>query len=262
MNYDFLRNEPVNLARYLPAFLYKSPTFKALQDALEKEHETLRLDIDGIGQQMYVDSANSDGLALWEKMLAIETDTSLDLTTRRAAILAKLGKTPSVTVAFLTAMINRFVSVPATQIVENPSEYTVDIYLPDTGTHDFSKIDESVSIYMPAHLGHTYHFKTRVEENFFVGSIARLIGDTAGCGMLLHDEVLQTTPIWSVDTPVFAISDDDTVHPTELGLKINPVFNANTTTISPSPDAPVGATDGIFYVADDGMIRLKEKEAT
>lgn len=262
MDYDFLRNEPVNLARYLPAFLYKSPTFKALQDALQEEHETLRQDIDSIGQTLYVDSALDWGLQLWEKMLAIETDTSLDLTTRRAAILAKLGKTPSVTVAFLTAMINRFVSVPATQIVENPSEYTVDIYLPDTGTHDFSKIDESVSIYMPAHLGHTYHFKTRVEENFFVGSIARLIGDTAGCGMLLHDEVLQTTPIWSVDTPVFAISDDDTVHPTELGLKINPVFNANTTTISPSPDAPVGATDGIFYVADDGMIRLKEKEAT
>lgn len=262
MDYDFLRNEPVNLARYLPAFLYKSPTFKALQDALQEEHETLRQDIDSIGQTLYVDSALDWGLQLWEKMLAIDTDTSLDLKTRRAAILAKLGKTPSVTVAFLTAIINRFVSVPTTQIVENPSEYTVDIYLPDTGTHDFSKIDESVSIYMPAHLGHTYHFKTLVEENFFVGSIARLIGDTAGCGMLLHDEVLQTTPIWSVDTAVFEVSSDDTVHPTELGLKMNPVFNANTTTISPSPDAAVGTTDGIFYIADDGNIHLKEKESS
>lgn len=262
MNYDFLRNEPVNLARYLPAFLYKSPTFKALQDALQKEHETLRQDIDGIGQQLYVKSAEDWGLQLWEKMLAIDTDTSLDLQTRRAAILAKLGKTPSVTPAFLTAMINKFTTVPATQIVENISEYTIDIYLPDSGTHDFSKIDEAVSIYLPAHLGHTYHFKTRIDEGFYVGSIARLIGVGAACGMMLHDEVLQTTPIWSVDTAVFEVSSDDTVHPTELGLKMNPVFNANTTTISPSPDAAVGATDGIFYIADDGNIHLKEKESS
>ena len=190
-------------------------------------------------------------------MLGINVNTSVDLETRRASVLAKMGKPPTVTPAFLTRMINLFTTVAATQIVEHPSEYTVDIYLPDSGTHDFTKIDEAVNTYLPAHLGRTYHFKTHLDASEYIGTVIRMASRGVECGLLANDEVLQTAVLWSVDTPVFEIK-DDAIHLTELGLKANTVWNANTSTVSPATAAPVGATDDVFVINSDGTIRVKE----
>ena len=132
----------------------------------------------------------------------------------------------------------------------------MDIYLPDSGTRDFTKIDEAVNTYLPAHLGHTYHFKTHLDASEYIGTVIRMASRGVECGLLANDEVLQTAVLWSVDTPVFEVK-DDAVHLTELGLKANTVWSANTKTVSPAADAPVGATDGIFYVSGDGSIKQK-----
>lgn len=252
-DFQFLRTDPVNLKRYLPVFLYLSPEFKAIQDSLQKEHERQRLAQIDVAKQFHAETATW-GMAAWERMLGINVNTSVDLETRRASVLAKMGKPPTVTPAFLTRMINLFTTVAATQIVEHPSEYTVDIYLPDSGTHDFTKIDEAVNTYLPAHLGHTYHFKTHLDASEYIGTVIRMASRGVECGLLANDEVLQTAVLWSVDTPVFEIK-DDAIHLTELGLKANPVWNANTSTVSPAAAAPVGATDGIFYVSGDGSVK-------
>lgn len=254
-DFQFLRTEPVDLKRYLPVFLYLSPEFKAIQDSLQKEHERQRLAQIDVAKQFHAETATW-GMAAWERMLGINVNTSVDLETRRASVLAKMGKPPTVTPAFLTRMINLFTTVAATQIVEHPSEYTVDIYLPDSGTHDFTKINEAVNTYLPAHLGHTYHFKTHLDASEYIGTVIRMASRGVECGLLANDEVLQTAVLWSVDTPVFEIK-DDTIHLTELGLKANTVWDANTNTVSPAAAAPVGATDGIFYVSGDGSVKQK-----
>lgn len=255
-DFQFLRTEPVDLKRYLPVFLYLSPEFKALQETLGKEHERQRKVQIDVARQFKAETATW-GMASWERMLGINVDISVDLETRRTSVLAKMGKPPTVTPAFLTRMINLFTSVAATQIVEHPSEYTVDIYLPDSGTHDFTKIDEAVNTYLPAHLGHTYHFKTHLDASEYIGTVIRMASRGVECGLLANDEVLQTAVLWSVDTPVFEIK-DDAIHLTELGLKANTVWNANTSTVSPAAAAPVGATDDVFVINSDGTIRVKE----
>lgn len=254
-DFQFLRTDPVNLKRYLPVFLYLSPEFKAIQDSLQKEHERQRMAQIDVAKQFHAETATW-GMAAWERMLGINVNTSVDLETRRASVLAKMGKPPTVTPAFLTRMINLFTTVAATQIVEHPFEYTVDIYLPDSGTRDFTKIDEAVNTYLPAHLGHTYHFKTHLDASEYIGTVIRMASRGVECGLLANDEVLQTAVLWSVDTPVFEIK-DDAIHLTELGLKANTVWNANTSTVSPAAAAPVGATDGIFYVSGDGSVKQK-----
>ena len=254
-DFQFLRTEPVDLKRYLPVFLYLSPEFKAIQDSLQKEHERQRMAQIDVAKQFHAETATW-GMAAWERMLGINVNTSVDLETRRASVLAKMGKPPTVTPAFLTRMINLFTTVAATQIVEHPFEYTVDIYLPDSGTRDFTKIDEAVNTYLPAHLGHTYHFKTHLDASEYIGTVIRMASRGVECGLLANDEVLQTAVLWSVDTPVFEIK-DDAIHLTELGLKANTVWNANTSTVSPAAAAPVGATDGIFYVSGDGSVKQK-----
>lgn len=256
-DFQFLRTEPVDLKRYLPVFLYLSPEFKSIQNALGTEHERQRLAQIDVSKQFKAETATW-GMASWERMLGINVDTSLDLETRRASVLAKMGKPPTVTPAFLTRMINLFTRVAATQIVEHPESYTIDIYLPDTGTHDFTKIDEAVATYLPAHLGHTYHFRTHLDAAEYAGAVIRMGTQGIQVGMLANDEVLQTTVLWSVDTPLFQVEDDDAIHVTELGLEMNPVFAASTTEVTPAASAPVGATDGIFYVADANTIKIKE----
>lgn len=254
-DFQFLRTEPVALKRYLPVFLYLSPEFKAIQDSLQKEHERQRLAQIDVAKQFHAETATW-GMASWERMLGINVDTSVDLETRRASVLAKMGKLPTVTPAFLTRMINLFTTMAATQIVEHPSEYTVDIYLPDSGMHDFTKIDKAVNTYLPAHLGHTYHFKTHLDASEYIGTVIRMASRGVECGLLANDEVLQTAVLWSVDTPVFEIK-DDAVHVTELGLKMNSVFSASTKEVTPCSSAPIGATDGIFYVSGDGSVKQK-----
>lgn len=255
-NFQFLRTEPVDLKRYLPVFLYLSPEFKAIQTALEKEHERQRQVQIDVAKQMKAETATW-GMASWERMLGINVDTSINLETRRASVLAKMGKPPTVTPAFLTRMINLFTSVAATQIVEHPDSYTIDIYLPDSGTHDFTLIDQAVATYLPAHLGHTYHFRMHVDAVEYAGAVVRMGTQGLQCGMLANDEVLQTTVLWSVDTPVFQVQDDDNIHVTELGLQMNQVFKASTTEVTPAAAAPIGATDGIFYVSGDGSVKQK-----
>lgn len=254
-DFQFLRTEPVDLKRYLPVFLYLSPEFKAIQDALGKEHERQRQVQIDVARQFKAETATW-GMAAWERMLGINVDTSIDLETRRASVLAKMGKPPTVTPTFLTRMINLFTNVAATQIVEHPDSYTVDIYLPDSGTRDFKKIDEAVATYLPAHLGHTYHFQMHVDAAEYAGAIVRMGTQGIQCGLLANDEVLQTTVLWSVDTSVFEVK-DNAIHVTELGLKMNPVFSASTKEVSPCSSAPIGATDGIFYVSGDGSVKQK-----
>lgn len=255
-DFQFLRTEPVDLKRYLPVFLYLSPEFKAIQTALEKEHERQRQVQIDVAKQMKAETATW-GMASWERMLGINVDTSINLETRRASVLAKMGKPSTVTPAFLTRMINLFTSVAATQIVEHPESYTIDIYLPDSGTHDFTLIDNAVATYLPAHLGHTYHFRTHLDAAEYAGAVIRMGTQGIQVGMLANDEMLQTTVLWSVDTPLFQVEDDDAIHVTELGLEMNPVFAASTTDVTPAASAPVGATDGIFYVSGDGSVKQK-----
>lgn len=251
-----MRTEPVDLKRYLPVFLYLSPEFKALQETLGKEHERQRKVQIDVARQFKAETATW-GMASWERMLGINVDISVDLETRRASVLAKMGKPPTVTPAFLTRMINLFTSVAATQIIEHPESYTIDIYLPDSGTHDFKLIDNAVATYLPAHLGHTYHFRTHLDAAEYAGAVIRMGTQGIQVGMLANDEVLQTTVLWSVDTPLFQVEDDDAIHITELGLEMNPVFAASTTEVTPAASAPVGATDGIFYVSGDGSVKQK-----
>ena len=255
-DFQFLRTEPVDLKRYLPVFLYLSPEFKALQETLGKEHERQRKVQIDVARQFKAETAPW-GMASWERMLGINVDISVDLETRRASVLAKMGKPPTVTPAFLTRMINLFTSVAATQIIEHPESYTIDIYLPDSGTHDFKLIDNAVATYLPAHLGHTYHFRTHLDAAEYAGAVIRMGTQGIQVGMLANDEVLQTTVLWSVDTPLFQVEDDDAIHITELGLEMNPVFAASTTEVTPAASAPVGATDGIFYVSGDGSVKQK-----
>ena len=51
MNFQFLRENPVRLARYLPQFLQTDPTFRDALENCSTEHELLRLVLQDIVRQ-------------------------------------------------------------------------------------------------------------------------------------------------------------------------------------------------------------------
>lgn len=153
MTHEWMRQAAVDILRYLPEFLAKSSRFKAANDADSKEHDTIRLDLQELLDQFYVASATY-GLDVWEEMVGITTDESLSYENRRANVLAKLQNPESVTEAFLTELINRYIADQQGYILSYPEEYRIEILYHGGQVMDYSKLVKAVRTYIPAHLGY------------------------------------------------------------------------------------------------------------
>lgn len=153
-DFQFLRTDPVDLKRYLPVFLYLSPEFKAIQDALGKEHERQRQVQIDVAKQFKVKTATW-GLVTWERMLGItDVDIQADLEMRRATILAKLQNPESVTEAFLTNLANRYIADRQGTILSYPQDYRIEILYHGGQVLDYGKLRGAISTYIPAHIGY------------------------------------------------------------------------------------------------------------
>ena len=85
----FLRNQPADLARYLPKFLMSDDSFQKTLDSCSKEHESYRLLLDDLTNQFYINTATW-GLADWERILALKPSATDDYEKRRKRILLYL----------------------------------------------------------------------------------------------------------------------------------------------------------------------------
>lgn len=152
-DFQFLRTEPVDLKRYLPVFLYRSPEFKAIQESLQKEHERQRLAQIDVAKQFHVATATW-GLSSWEKMLELDVNPNATVEGRRTNILIKLAKPESVTEKFLTRLINKFIADGQGFIINCPKSYMVDILYHGGQVTDYAALRNAVRTYLPAHLGY------------------------------------------------------------------------------------------------------------
>ena len=94
----------------VPAYHYESAKSKALIDMLEDASLEAKAALEDVMAQFFVATATW-GLALWEQQVGIETDNSLSLASRRAAIRQKLvasGNTTSEMVRQLAETITGY----------------------------------------------------------------------------------------------------------------------------------------------------------
>lgn len=143
----------VDILAYLPKFLQKSPLFKGTNDADNREHETIRLDLQDLLNQFFIKSATW-GLERWEDLVGIKTDTTKSLESRRDAVIAKLQNPESVTETFLTNLINRYIVDKAGYIISYPSEYRIEVLYHGGQVLDYEKLRQSINTYIPAHIGY------------------------------------------------------------------------------------------------------------
>lgn len=143
----------VDILAYLPKFLQKSPLFKGTNDADNREHETIRLDLQDLLNQFFIKSATW-GLERWEDLVGIKTDTTKSLESRRDAVIAKLQNPESVTETFLTNLINRYIADKAGYIISYPSEYRIEVLYHGGQVLDYENLRKSINTYIPAHIGY------------------------------------------------------------------------------------------------------------
>lgn len=168
-DFQFLRTTPVHLARYLPRFLYEDPSFTAVQTTLETEHETQRTQQNDTARQFFVATATW-GLAEWESFVGLPTNPNQDYATRRSAILARLNGSDTVTLTFLTRLINLYIAGQAGAVTDHPEQYAIDILIPDGMVTSFSDLEAALQLYVPAHIAWKYVGYTQSGGDWYVGA--------------------------------------------------------------------------------------------
>lgn len=148
----YLRNQPPNLARYLPQFLQEDEHFKATLAACSTEHEKYRLLIDEITNQFYIETATW-GLSDWERILDLKPDAGDSYEQRRNRILLKLQGRQVSTLDFMARLCARYTVDKAAEIEEHNEENRFRVYL-HGGVSDLPGLREALETYKPAHLAY------------------------------------------------------------------------------------------------------------
>ena len=155
-DFYFLRRDSVDVMRYLPRFLAKDPEFLKIQNALSWEHEHLRLKLQDVARQFYIETATW-GLSSWERIYEVTPPNGADYSLRRALVKAKMLGTGVMTVEAIKHLVNPFLFQPDADVDELPVPGTFRVLI-HSGTDYMSEIRRALAIMAPAHLVYKFGF--------------------------------------------------------------------------------------------------------
>lgn len=171
-DFYFLRTFPVNLRRYLPAFIFHDSTMATAIDTLSWEHERQRQARIDVDKQAFVTTATW-GLDDWEEFLGLTIHPVDDYETRRRIILARMQAAPTVTLDFLRNLVNLFVWNKKGEVRDYPEDYTLEILLPDAQVVSWEELEKNLRVYVPAHIGWKYCGYVTAHSDLYFGGVAR-----------------------------------------------------------------------------------------
>jgi hypothetical protein len=150
-----MRQNPIDVLDYLPKFLRKDPMFKKTADTCSTEHNRLRLALQDLVDNFFVNTATW-ALPLYESFLGIKRSDGDTDEFRRQRILFKLQHVDVSTVDFMNSIINLY---SVGHIEEVNEEYYFKVYciMNDEDTETLQKLIDQLDIYKPAHLGYAIY---------------------------------------------------------------------------------------------------------
>lgn len=166
-DFHFLRRDSVDVMRYLPLFLADE---RLVQDALSREHESLRLRIADIARQFFIETATW-GLSAWERIYAISPPAGSDYALRRSLVKVKMLGTGVMTVETIKHLANQFLDKKDAEIDELPEPGT--FYVISHSRMDYlNELIQALFEMAPAHLLFGFRFIREVDTSIYVGMIA------------------------------------------------------------------------------------------
>lgn len=169
---DFIRDKEVDLSKYLPSFLTKDPEFAAKLKAESAAHDDVRQAMLDLFNQFFVSTATW-GLDDWEEFVGLEHESADTLQTRRNKILMKLAGVDSVTVPFLTRLVNLYVADGQGVVIDHPDTYSIEILHHGGQILDYDGLEDAINTYIPAHIGHTLLTYTKGRLAVYTAGIVR-----------------------------------------------------------------------------------------
>lgn len=146
---DFIRKNKIAIEKYLPEFISKDETLKAIMELDDKEHENIRAVLKEILDQFFIDTATW-GIDIWEKILDIQSLSNENILYRRKQILNRLRGRKTSTVDIMTKIVNTY---GAGYIVEHNDRYYFNIFVSCNDETAKKKLKEDILMFKPAHLG-------------------------------------------------------------------------------------------------------------
>lgn len=176
----WLRDEKVDISKYLPEFERGDPVLRQVLAIESKEHELQRLEIRDLLAQAFIDTATW-GLGDWERVLGLKPDAGDSYEQRRNRILLKLQGHQTSTLEFMRALVLRYCK-EGTQasIIENDIPYTFKVDVSQGSVLYAKDLLEALDTYKPAHLSYKIALRWRLEltenEAIHYGLIDACIG--------------------------------------------------------------------------------------
>lgn len=165
-----MRKTPVNILKYAPEFLFKDTEFKAVGTACNSEHEKIRLQVQDVFRQLFIDTATW-GLAYYENVLEISPKPTDSYEQRRNRILLLLQSNQTSTKKFITELVNRYITNKSADVIEHNEDYVIEIRVPDGKVTDFTGLIHALEIYLPAHIGLVLNAYIKASGEFKIGGI-------------------------------------------------------------------------------------------
>lgn len=151
LNMDWMRQNEVNILKYLPAFPANDKNFKAVADSCSTEHEFIRQELQDIFQQFFVTTATW-GLVYWERILDIVPNQNDTYVQRRKRILLRLQSNQTSTIEYMTMIAKRYFNTAATVKIEEDNANYAFRLIADAVSYDMEGLIEAIDTYKPAHL--------------------------------------------------------------------------------------------------------------
>jgi hypothetical protein len=148
----WLRKNKIDILRYLPYKLQKDNKFYTVNTAESQEHENIRLIINDLLNQLFIDTATW-GLDYFEEFLNIIPKKDDDYEARRTHIKILLNVHDVSTIKFMTDLTNKFLTDNSAKIIEHNSEYWFEVFFNIDGLISLGDLRVAIELYKPAHLG-------------------------------------------------------------------------------------------------------------
>lgn len=148
----WLRKNKIDILQYLPYKLQKDDRFYTVNTAESREHENIRLILNDLLDQLFIDTATW-GLDYFEEFLNIIPKKDDDYQTRCTRIKILLNAHDVSTIKFMTDLANKFLSDNSARIVEHNSEYWFEVFFNIDGLISLGDLRAAIELYKPAHLG-------------------------------------------------------------------------------------------------------------
>lgn len=173
----WLRQGTVDILKYLPPYLKKDHEFVCLANAASAEHEQVRLYIQDVLDQLFIDTATW-GLKYWEDFVAVTPERLDDYLNRRLQIKLILNRNLIVNEPFLEYLTNQYVNDMSADVIPRNEEYYFEIQFTKDSCFDLKGLAGAIELLKPAHLGYRFMEVQHLQQDVKVGAMVSIAEDT------------------------------------------------------------------------------------